>query len=68
MKPKYNAFLAYWPWLLPIGIVVAAAGLLMGRAGALTDYWVGFSLGMGVFLALVGLGMLLARIYRSRKP
>lgn len=66
--PKYNAFLTYWPWLLPIGVVIAVAGLLVGRAGILTDYWAGFSLGMGAFLALMGLGMLLARIHRSRKP
>lgn len=67
MKREYNCFLTYWPWLLPIGIVLGAAGLLLGRAGLLTDYWSGFLLGMGAFLAIMGLGMLLARIYKSRR-
>lgn len=67
MKPKYNCFLTYWPWLLPIGIVIAVAGLVLGSAGILSDYWSGFALGLGSFLALTGLGMLIARLYKNRK-
>ncbi len=62
MKPKYNSFLTYWPWLLPIGIVIGTVGYF----AAPTDYWSGFALGMGTFLAIVGLGMLIARIWHSR--
>lgn len=67
MKPKDSVFLRYWPWLLPIGIAVAAAGAILGGTGVLTDYWSGFALGCGGFLAIIGLGMLIARIYRHRK-
>ncbi len=67
MKRKGNAFLTFWPWLLPIGMAVAAVGLILGGMGKLSDYWSGFLLGMGAFLALVGFGMLLARLYHCRK-
>lgn len=69
MKPEYNAFLTYWPWLLPIGIVVAAGGLLLGGLGILPAYWAGFAVGFGLVAAFTGLGMLIARLYhrRSRK-
>lgn len=66
MKPKYNCFLTYWPWLLPIGIVMGALGLILGNLGVLPDYWSGFLLGLGSVLALTGLGMLIARIHRKR--
>lgn len=67
MKPKYNIFLTYWPWLLPIGIVIAVVGLALGAAGGLTEYWAGFCVGAGGFLAVMGLGMLVARIYHKRR-
>jgi len=65
MKPKYNAFLTYWPWLLPIGICIGALGLVLGSLGVLSDYWSGFALGFGAFIAIVGLGMLIARLYHK---
>ena len=68
MKPEDSSFLRYWPWLLPIGIVIGAAGLALGALGVLTDYWSGFALGSGGFLAVVGLGMLIARQWKHRKP
>lgn len=67
MKPKYNAFLTYWPWLLPIGIVLAVGGLLVGRAGVISEYWAGFALGFGIVLAFAGAGMLIARLYHQKR-
>ncbi len=67
MKREYNSFLTYWPWLLPIGLVIGGAGLGLKAAGVLTDYWAGFAIGFGAVLALVGLGMLITRLCRGRK-
>lgn len=64
-KPEYNAFLTYWPWLLPIGLALGTAGLVLQHFGVLSDYWSGFLLGCGSFLALVGAGMLIARLARK---
>ena len=45
MKPKHNAFLTYWPWLLPIGILLWTAALMLRHFHVLPDYWAGFMLG-----------------------
>lgn len=65
MKPEYNAFLTYWPWLLPIGILTWTAALVLRHFQVLPDYWAGFTLGFGSVLALVGAGMLIARLCRK---
>lgn len=67
MKPRDSVFLRVWPWALPIGLVIMTAGKLLDAVGALTDYWSGFFLGCGAFLAIIGAAMLIARICRHKK-
>ena len=67
MKNRENCFLKYWPWLLPVGIVLAAAGWILGRMDVLPDFWMGYLEGCGAFLALTGAAFLITRITVRRK-
>ena len=67
MKNRENAFLKYWPWLLPAGAVSAAAGRLLGTFGMLPDFWMGFLEGSGCLLALLGAAMLIVSFAEKRK-
>ena len=67
MKNRENAFLKYWPWLLPAGAVIAAAGRLLGTFGRLPDFWMGFLEGSGCLLALLGAAMLIVSFAEKRK-
>ena len=67
MKNRENAFLKYWPWLLPAGAETAAAGRLWGTCGKLPEFWMGFLEGSVSLMALLGAAMLIVSFAEKRK-
>lgn len=66
-RDRGNCFLRYWPWLLPVGAIVAAVGWILGRADLVPDFWMGYLEGCGAFLALTGAAFLITRLAARRR-
>lgn len=67
MKNRENAFLKYWPWLLPAGAVIAAAGRLFGNIWNAAGFLDGILEGSGCLLALLGAAVLIVSFAEKRK-